>query len=170
MSALEGFLSVHELGWEEMDIALDGLKDENVWKRPAPELLSVGETVGHAVTWNAICLAGAGPVDNPDLSRLLVTSQLIDPVFQFYPDNLAAGVPQHLTSMTAAELRAEAKRVSDFVIERIKKDCNDVNAPLPGWEDRPWKRMLRYMAFHVGYHAGQVYSARHLLGEETPDN
>jgi hypothetical protein len=29
---------------------------------------------------------------------------------------------------------------------------------------------LEYAVFHTAYHVGQMYSVRHLLGEQTPDN
>ena len=35
----------------ELGEAFKGLKEENVWKRPAPTLLAVGEIVGHIAFW-----------------------------------------------------------------------------------------------------------------------
>ncbi|MEO7717047.1 MAG: hypothetical protein ABIY70_12660 [Capsulimonas sp.] len=43
----EAYLEVLDLGYFEAPFAFEGLADENVWKRPAPGLLSVGELAGH---------------------------------------------------------------------------------------------------------------------------
>jgi hypothetical protein len=41
----------------------------------------------------------------------------------------------------------------------------------PGWPPNyNYGEFLKYAVFHVSYHVGQIYSVRHLLGEETPDN
>jgi uncharacterized damage-inducible protein DinB len=62
---------------------------------------------------------------------------------------------------------AEVLRVHDlaksFVVDKKIAD------PYPGqWQT--WGNLLQYQAFHVAYHTGQAYSARHLLGHETEDN
>src|SRR5205807_8520445 len=57
---VEAYLSVLELGHYELKIAFEGLADENVWKRPAEGLLSVGELAGHIAYWEAVRLAGEG--------------------------------------------------------------------------------------------------------------
>ncbi len=40
-------LKLLELGYYELKIAFEGLADEHVWQRPAPNLLFVGEQAGH---------------------------------------------------------------------------------------------------------------------------
>ena len=30
--------------------------------------------------------------------------------------------------------------------------------------------LVQYQTFHLAYHTGQIYTARHLLGETPPDN
>ena len=47
----------------------------------------------------------------------------------------------------------------------------DLDSTPPGWSPHwTYRSFLEYLAFHVAYHTGQMYSARHLLGETPPDN
>jgi len=47
----------------------------------------------------------------------------------------------------------------------------DLESSAPGWPpNQTYGAFLTYAAFHVAYQTGQMYSVRHLLGEETPDN
>ena len=55
---LDLYLELVDEGYYEMKFALEGLADENVWKRPAEGLLSVGEIAGHIAYWEALKLAG----------------------------------------------------------------------------------------------------------------
>src|SRR5436309_3421107 len=78
---VEAYLSILELGHYELKIAFEGLADENVWKRPAEGLLSVGELAGHIAYWEAVRLAGEGgdsdegaPGAQPDLAKGRVSS------------------------------------------------------------------------------------------------
>src|SRR5437867_450947 len=71
---VEACLKLLEQGYYEVKIAFEGLADENVWKRPAPGLLSVGELAGHLAFWDAVRLAG----DGPDPAQCRVSSPLID--------------------------------------------------------------------------------------------
>jgi hypothetical protein len=75
---IEAYLGVLELGYFEGKVAFEGLADEHVWKRPAEELLSVGELAGHIASWEAVKLAGEGREPEPDVARRRVSSPLID--------------------------------------------------------------------------------------------
>jgi uncharacterized damage-inducible protein DinB len=46
----------------------------------------------------------------------------------------------------------------------------DPDSPAPGFGGFTYREALKYASFHVSYHTGQIYTARHLLGEQTPDN
>src|ERR1041384_7799159 len=95
---VEACLKLLDLGYYEVKFALEGLADENVWRRPAEGLLSIGELAGHIAYWEAVRLAGEGgepqPEANgaalmPDLAKCRVSSLLIDPRFGYYPTTLA---------------------------------------------------------------------------------
>src|SRR5436309_15540959 len=104
---VDAYLSVLELGHYELKIAFERLADENVWKRPAEGLLSVGELAGHMAYWEAIRLAGEGE----DQSKCKVTSPLIDPRFRYHPESLANPLSDPLLAMTAEQVHSELVRV-----------------------------------------------------------
>ncbi len=55
---LETALKALDLCYFEVTEAFKALADENVWKRPSPVLLSVGELAGHIAYWEAVRFAG----------------------------------------------------------------------------------------------------------------
>src|SRR5258707_11196568 len=90
---LDACLELLEQDYFEVGEAFKGLADENVWKRPAPGLLSVGELAGHIAYWEAVRFAGEG--DDP--AKCKVLSPLIDKRFAYYPTTLATSPsPEHL--------------------------------------------------------------------------
>ena len=73
--------------------------------------------------------------------------------------------------MTAEQVFKELVRVHEESVAHLKELCPDrAGTPtgLPG--NFTYGAQLEYMVFHIAYHTGQIYSARHLLGEETVDN
>lgn len=175
---VEAYLKVLELGYYEAKFAFEGLADENVWKRPAEGLLSVGELAGHIAYWEAVKLAGEGgdqgvrwDIPEPDLTKCRVSSLLIDHRFGYYPDTIANPPSEQHRAMTAEQVWKELSRVHEEAVAHFKALNPDLESPPPGWSPPyTYSEFLRYAAFHVSYHTGQMYSARHLLGEETPDN
>lgn len=170
---IEGYLEILEEGYFEVGEAFRGLADSNVWKRPADGLLSIGEIAGHIAYWEAVKFAGqgGGGLQNPDLSQCPVSSLLIDPRFRYYPATIAASPsPEHL-AMTGAQVLSELLRVHNESLAHFKTlNPNPESCP-PGWPPNyTYRALLRYAVFHIAYHTGQIYTARHLLGEETPDN
>ena len=177
---VEAYLETLELGYFEVSEAFGGLSDANVWKRPAEGLLSVGELAGHIAYWEAVRLAGEGgepePEANgislmPDLAKCRVSSPLIDHRFSYYPNTIATPPSEQHLAMTAEQVHSELVRVHNESVADFKARNPDLDSIPPGWSAH-WtnREFLKYLAFHVGYHTGQMYSARHLLGEETPDN
>ena len=73
--------------------------------------------------------------------------------------------------MTAEQVGAELARVHREAVAQLKARNLDLESAAP--ERSPgntYGEVLQYMVFHVGYHIGQMYTVRHLLGEVTPDN
>ena len=164
---VEACLKLLELGYFEVGEAFKGLADENVWRRPAPGLLSVGELAGHIAFWEAVRLAGNGP----DPSQCRIQSPLIDARFQYYPETIAAPPSDEHQAMTAEEVHRELRRVHEDSMAHFKAANPDPGARIPGCPTGfTYGQYLEYAVFHISYHTGQMYSARHLLGEETPDN
>jgi hypothetical protein len=164
---LEAYLKALELGYFEVTFAFEGLADENVWKRPAAGLLSVGELAGHVAYSEAVRLAG----DHRDHENCRVKSVLIDPRFRYYPATLETPPSDEHRAMTAEQVCRELVRVHQEAVADFRARNEDLESPIPGFEPGyTYAHVLQYMAFHISYHTGQMYSARHLLGEETPDN
>ncbi|MES2463076.1 MAG: DinB family protein [Armatimonadota bacterium] len=164
---IEEYLKVLELGYLEVTFAFEGLSDENVWKRPADGLLSIGEQAGHIAYWEAVRLAGDDKLESDgtkgDLSRCRVSSPLIDHRFRYYSATIPTPPsPEHL-SMTAQQVCRELVRVHEASVA-------DFRGRKPELTTDDDTEFLRYLAFHVAYHTGQMYTVRHLLGDTTTDN
>ncbi|SRR6266516_5770921 len=168
---VEAYLACLELAYFEVTEAFKGLADEHVWKRPAEGLLSVGEIAGHVAHWEAVRLAGEGGEPWPDLAKCRVSSPLIDWRFRYYPTTIANPPSEQHLAMSAEQVCRELVRVHEEAVAHFKARNPDLESAAPGWPP-PWtyREFLKYAVFHVSYHTGQIYSARHLLGEETPDN
>lgn len=176
MRGVDAYLQVLNLGYFEVKEAFQGLADENVWKRPAEGLLSVGELAGHIAYWEAVRLAGEGVEQlfgqrQPDLEICRVTSPLIDHRFQYHSTTVGAPSSEQHLAMTAEQVCCELVRVHEEATAYLKARNPDLASCPPGWPPgSTYGEILRYLAFHVAYHTGQIYSVRHLLGEKTPDN
>lgn len=139
----------------EMSEAFEGLKDEDLWVRAHPRLLSVGELAAH-VAYGEIRWI------HPEFESPLNLESV-----GYYLNSVDQ--PQQL-NMGAKELYDEVKRVHEACKARILDLCPDLGSKHPDREDWTWGYTLEYMAFHIAYHTGQMYSVRHLMGHETNDN
>lgn len=167
---LETCLAILEEAYYEITEAFRGLQDRNVWKRPADGLLSIGEIAGHMAYWEAVKFAtDRGP--EPDLALCPVKSLLIDPRFRYYQATIAATPSDQHLAMTAGQVLNELLRAHRESFAHFKSRNPDLDSIRPGWpHDYTYRAFLTYAPIHVAYHTGQIYSARHLLGEATPDN
>ncbi len=168
---VEAYLEILEEGYYEAKIAFEGLADENVWKRPTPTLLSIGEIAGHMAFWEASRFAGVGGDPLPDPAKCRIASPLIDQRFAYYTHSLGQSLtPMHL-AMTAEQVCAELVRVHTEAVAYFKADAPDLDGHPPGWSPNwTYRAFVTYLAFHVAYHTGQMYTVRHLLGDTPTDN
>src|SRR5437763_282475 len=97
---VEACLKLLEVGYYEVKFAFEGLADENVWKRPAAGLLSVGELAGHIAYWEAVRLAGEG--EDPEKCR--VSSPLVDDRFRYHPATIATPPSEKHLAMSAEQV------------------------------------------------------------------
>ena len=166
------YLEFLEMGYFEVKEAFQGLADEYVWRRPAEGLLSVGELAGHIAYWEAVRLASeGGEYLKTDLSRCSVSSPLVDHRFAYYPTTIATPPSEEHLAMTAQQVLSELLRVHEEAGARFQVQKPDLESVAPGWPPNfTYGEYLRYAGFHIAYHTGQMYSVRHLLGEQTPDN
>jgi hypothetical protein len=160
MAALIG--AWDEAHWE-FTLAFEGLSDEDLWKRPHPKLLSIGELAGHIAYWQAVWTLGIGE-DKPDLEQLPLKSPLLDHAFRYYSSNV-----EHPFSskVGVATVLAELKKVHEAAKSALAGKSKDDPHPAH-WGT--WGKLIQYQVFHVAYHCGQAYSVRHLMGHETTDN
>ena len=166
---IDVYLAVLDEGYYEVNEALIGLADDHVWKRPANRLLSIGEVAGHVAYWLPMRLTAERDEHDPAAAGCRVSGPLIDPRFRYYPTILATGPSEEQRAMTAAQVCSELLRVHRESAAYVKALNPDLDSHPPAWP-QTYRSYLSYAAFHVAYHAGQNYCARHLLGETTPDN
>ena len=73
--------------------------------------------------------------------------------------------------MSAKEVCAELIRVHEETVALLKEYNPDLTSALPGCPpNHTYAEALKYAAFHIAYHTGQMYTVRHLLGDTTEDN
>ena len=162
------YLKLLDQGYFEVGEAFKGLADENVWQRPADGLLSIGEIAGHIAYWEALRFAGEGE----DIDKCLITSPLIDKVFRYYKTSIETAPSEKHLALTAEQVYSELMRVHSEAVSHIKALNPDMAATPVGQTPGGFNygSQFEYMIFHIGYHTGQMYSVRHLLGDKTVDN
>lgn len=156
MAKLDLLIAALDMGHWELGEAFKGLPDEDVWKRPHPRLWSVGEQATHIAYWEDMGATGATS-DSP----------LVKQYARYYTSSL--GEPLVL-EFGAEALYREVERVHESAkaaIVALDPDGEDRNPHRTEWT---WRQAVEYLAFHVAYHTGQIYSARHVMGHETVDN
>jgi len=168
---LDTHLKALDLCYFEVTEAFKDLADENVWKRPDHRLLSVGELAGHIAYWEAIRFASESEGgDAPrDLSTCKIESVLLDQRFGYYTMTVETAPSEQHLAMTAEQVCKELLRIHEEAMASLKALNPDMESSAPHWHST-YDDLLRYVAFHIAYHTGQMYSVRHLLGETTPDN
>ncbi len=153
----------------ETDLAFRGLSEENLHRRPSPCLLSVSENVAHVARSEASIVYRYLLGQQPDAwaDCLFREAQ-----FGWPPTMLEGPVSPELVRMSSPDVMAEYLRQH----ERCYAMARDLKLPADHLFTDGWDRIctvrdrLRIAAYHVAYHTGQIYSARHALGETTPDN
>ena len=141
----------------EMGEAFKGLPDADVWKRPDPRLLSIGELAVHVAYWEAESFLGSGGVDSP----------LVDQTARYYT---TAREEPFSIPMGAKETYDEVARIHKLCKAQFLELSPDLDAINLFRGDWTWGTLLEYQVFHVAYHTGQMYSVCHLLGLTTVDN
>lgn len=138
----------------ELGEAFEGLPDEDVWKRPHPWLLSVGEIAAHVAY-----------VESAHVTGDATASPLLSSEARYYTVTLES--PLDL-GLSAQEVYQEVERIHGLAkAVFLEKDGEEINPLRDEWT---WGETLEHMVFHVAYHTGQIYSVRHLLGHATVDN
>ena len=156
MDSLAYLVKALDSAYWELGEGLKGLSDGDVWKRPEPRLLSVGELVAHVSYWEAMSFLREEP-----------GGPLADGAARYY--NVTRDEP-YSPDLGVEALVTEAKKIHELCMGAIgasNLSFDDKNPLRDGWT---WGYTLIYQAFHLSYHAGQIYSVRHLMGHQTVDN
>lgn len=140
----------------ELGEAFTDMPDADLWTRPHPKLLSVGELGGH-IGYGLNKWMALGEIESP----------LNEDELRYYPYTLEQPTQVALTS---DEMYAEIKRVHELCKAAFAERNPSADDKHPVREEFTWGAALEYQVFHVAYHTGQIYSVRHLLGHETVDN
>lgn len=165
----ESYLSFLDLAYYEATFAFQDLDDNNVWRRPSSQILSIGELAGHIAYWEAIKFAGTNGEMDP--AKCKVSSPLIDIRFQYYTTSLETTPAQVHMEMGAHQVCSELLRVHNEAVAQLRTLNVDLTSNVPGWpEHATYDWFLKYATFHASYHIGQMYSVRQMLGDVPPDN
>ncbi len=163
MAKLDLLIGAWDEGHREFAIALEGLADEDLWRRPHPNLLSIGENAGHVTYYESERSGMHLPEGSPER----ISGPLVDPEFKYYTHQLSHPV---VKGMGVAELVAEVARVHEEAKKMVLAIDPAFDEAIPGQKWWTWGTNIQYAVFHVSYHTGQVYSVRHLMGHTPTDN
>ena len=153
----------------ETDLVLGGIQSEHLHRRPALNLLSISEHLAHVARSEASIifryLAGVEPHEWP-------ASPLTSERYGWPPTMLEEPLHSELSAMSLGEITDEYLRCHDQCYQLAKGlDLSADTSFSDSWDRVTTVRdRLRIAAYHVAYHHGQIYTVRHLLGEETPEN
>ena len=167
MANLDLLVKAWDVAHWEFTQAFEGLSDEDLWKRPHPRLLSIGELAGHIAFWEAVMFTPPVPGGEIDLSQVSIKSPFVDPAFRYYTNSVEGHA---VLALGCGDVLKEVKRVHEEAKAGVMKGEPDSGDRLPGFEKMTYGDLLEYRVFHVAYHTGQAYSVRHLLGHTTTDN
>ena len=153
----------------ETDLLFAGLAQENLHRRPGPGLLAVSEHVAH------VCRSEASIINRYLFGQSVAEwedSLFRLPLFGWPPTMLEGPIHPELARLSGEEVEAEYRRQHEccYALARTLSLPADFRFD-DGWDRCTTVRdRLRIAAYHVAYHAGQIYAVRHALGESTPDN
>lgn len=164
MAHLDQLLAAFDEAHRELEIALNGTSDDDLWRRPHERLWSIGEVACHVAFWEAIWLHS--PSEERTLANLPIQSPIFHPAAQYYDPAVAPWKVE----LNADQLIAELKRIHEATNAHVRDLNPEYSTRVASRPEATWGWQLGYMVFHVGYHTGQIYSARHIFGHETEDN
>jgi hypothetical protein len=159
------FLDSQSQAWDsacwEFSLIFEEFADEDLWRRPDPKLLSVGELACHMAY--ALCTYSEKVEPGSGVESPLACSEA-----SYYLHTVVEPV---VLDMSVEEVVKEFDRVQKATKEVFLRSGATRETPLafdgPG---RTFGEFADYMVFHVAYHTGQAFSVRHLMGHRTNDN
>lgn len=153
----------------ETDLVLGGIQEDHLHRRPAANLLSISEHLAHVARSEASIifryLLGQQPDDWPQ-------SPLFHERYGWPPTMLEGAINPELAKFELKDLSEEYRRCHELCYQAAQTIRHTADHSFSDSWDRVTtvRDRLRIAAYHVAYHHGQIYTVRHLLGEETPEN
>ena len=163
MAELETILEGWDTGLFELKIALEGIPQVDLWRRPHPNLLSIGEIAGH-IAYGLVANVFGAMNERSDLAGCPIVSPLLNESFRYFSTNHEAPV---VLKLDVESVIAEIEKVFDASRLEVTQHQSD-ELVLSHW--KTWGALANYQAFHIAYHTGQIYTARHIFGHKTEDN
>ena len=154
----------------DFDMAFDGMSVETLHRRASPASISIAEMAAHTVYSEAsIILRYLLGIPKEEWGDHFM---LRDP-YGWPPRILESPPRPELLKMSVEEVkqawmehhRVFVQRLQNFELPADHRFNDEWSDAAPDVETR-----LRFAAYHVAYHIGQIYALRQVLGEETPDN
>src|SRR2546421_9959560 len=131
MANLDLLIKAWDTACWEFSLVFEGLADEDVWKRPDPRLLSVGELAGHLAHWEAVGLTPPEPGGEVDMEKVSIKSPLVDSAFRYYTTSVEEPVTRPLG---AGQVLKEFQRVHEEAKAVLTKGPPDSEDVLAGTE------------------------------------
>lgn len=169
-TAVRTLIDAWDWSYVDFDLAFEGMSYETLHRRLSPNSISIVEIAAHTVYSEASIILRyllgipkeawgdhfwlRDPYGWPP--RILET----DP----HPDLLAMSVDEVRQSWRDHHQRFH-RRLESFDLAAGHRFHDEWSEAAPDVETR-----LRFAAYHVAYHIGQIYTIRQIAGENTPDN
>ncbi|HRJ27857.1 MAG TPA: DinB family protein [Fimbriimonadaceae bacterium] len=159
------FLALQDSAWDsafwEFSLVFEDLANEDLWTRPHPRLLSVGEITAlviHALVRYVQMYRPETEFDSP-----LALHEA-----RYYLHTVESD-PLH-PPLGVTEVAAELDRVQREAKLALRQVSAELDTPLSEGPGETFGQFADYMVFHAAYHTGQAFSVRHLMGHVTNDN
>lgn len=166
MTPVEALVDAWEMAMWQFMLVFKGLRDEDLWVRPHPDLLSIGEIVCHVGLDEIQSMQEPALRHESDYATWPIQSPFLNRALYYYDKNLAEPV---VLALSVEEVKAELQRVHDEAKKVVLRKPRDLSDIIEG-SDGTWGGQLNYRIFHLAYHAGQAYSLRHMMGHDTANN
>ena len=168
--AVRTLIDAWDWSYVDFDMAFEGMSEETLHRRLSPASISIAEIAAHTTYSEAsIILRYLLGIPKEDWGGDFM---LRDP-YGWPPRILESPPLPELLEMGVEEVKsAWMRHHRRFVAQLDSFDLPADHGFADEWSDAApdVETRLRFAAYHVAYHIGQIYAIRQALGEATPDN
>jgi hypothetical protein len=168
--AVRTLVNAWDWSYVDFDMAFEGMSHETLHRRASESQISIAEVAAHTIYSEAsIILRYLLDVPKEGWGDHFM---LRDP-YGWPPRILEVPSDPALLAMSVAEVKGAwrdhhqsfHRQLEPFQLSANHRFVDEWSEAAPDVETR-----LRFAAYHVAYHIGQIYTLRQVLGENTPDN